>query len=166
MTSKVITTFLALILILNSRNYLQTKECTMRTICVPSYANIFMDHFEKKLIYVFIQCFSLIYLRFIDNIFFIWSGNKKDLHESIKLEYQISKTSVIFLDTEIYIKENKLYTIIYRKKTNCQTFLNINSEHPKFLKTSIPYSQVLRIKKICLKTTDLEYYLQQLKKDS
>ena len=51
-TTKVITTFLALILtsdnfIFNSRNYLQTKGCTMGAICAPSYANIFMDYFEK-----------------------------------------------------------------------------------------------------------------------
>ena len=31
-------------------------------------------------------------------------------HESIKFEYQISKASITFLDTEAYIKNNKLYT--------------------------------------------------------
>ena len=31
------------------------------------------------------------------------------------------------------------------------------------MKTSIPYSQALRIKRICLKTTDFEYHLQELK---
>ena len=56
MATNVITTFLALILtlnnlIFNSINYLQTKDCAMGTICAPSYANIFMDHFEKNLIY-------------------------------------------------------------------------------------------------------------------
>ena len=40
----------------------------MGTICASSYANIFMDHFEKKL-YAFIKGFSLIYHRIIDNIF-------------------------------------------------------------------------------------------------
>ena len=69
----------------------------MGTICAPSYTNIFMDLFEKKLIYPFIKGFSLIYLKFIDKTFFIWTGNKKDLmkllnelntkHQSI--EYQI-----------------------------------------------------------------------------
>ena len=53
---KVITIFSALILtltdfIFNSRNYLQTKGCSMGTICAPSYANISMDHFEKKNLY-------------------------------------------------------------------------------------------------------------------
>ena len=64
------------------------------------------------------KTFSLIYLRFIDNIFFIWTSNKSDLenflnklnakHLSIKFEYEISKERISFLDTEIYIKNNKL----------------------------------------------------------
>ena len=63
---------------------------------------------------------SQIYWRHI----FIWTGNKKDLikflndlntkHKSIKFQYQISKTSITFVDTEIYIKNNILK--IYRKK--------------------------------------------------
>ena len=77
----------------------------------------------------------------------------------------MSKTSITFLDTEVYIKNNKLYTKIWRiKKTYRQTFLSINSERPKSLKTKIPYSQALNIKRICSKTTDSEYQLQELKK--
>ena len=38
-----------------------------------------------------------------------------------------------------------------------------HSEHPKSLKTSIPYRQAWRIKSICSKTTDFEYHLQELK---
>ena len=37
-------------------------------------------------------------------------------HESTKFEYQISKTGITFLDIDLYIKNNKLYTKIYRKK--------------------------------------------------
>ena len=86
-------------------------------------------------------------------------------HKSIKFEYQISKTSITFLDTEVYIKNNKLNANIYRKQTDRQTFLYINSEHPKPLKTSIPYRQALRIKGICSKTIDFEYHLQELKEN-
>ena len=85
----------------------------------------------------------------------MWTGSKSDLekvlnelttkHPSIKFEYEISKERISFLDTEINIKNNKLHTKIFRKKTNRQTFLNINSEHPKSLKNSIPYSQALWI---------------------
>ena len=49
------------------------------------------------------------------------------------------------------------------KNSKLQIFLNIISEHPKSLKTSIPYSQAFRIKRICSKATDFEYDLQELK---
>ena len=84
----------------------------------------------------------------------------------MKFEYQIWKTSISFLDTDEYIKNNKLCTKLYRKATDCQTFLNINSEHLKSLKASIPYSQALRIKRICSKATYFEHTCKNLKEDS
>ena len=85
--TKVITTFLALILTLN--NFILTLETICKQKAVlwePSEHHhtqiYFMDHFLKKLIYPFIKGFSLIYLRFIDDIFFIWTGNKKDRHKT------------------------------------------------------------------------------------
>ena len=59
-STKVITTFLTLILTLNKfifncKNYFQIKDCAMDTICAPSNVNFHLP----------------IYLRFIDNIFFI-----------------------------------------------------------------------------------------------
>ena len=111
----------------------------MGTICAPSYANIFMDQFEKKYIYPFLQGISLIYLRFIDDIFFIWAGNKEQLtdclinlnkkHNSIKPEYKISQNNIIFLDTEVSIQNNKLLPKIYRKSTDRQNFLHIAGDN-------------------------------------
>ena len=83
----------------------------------PSYANIFMDNFERNLIYPFIKTFSLI-LQVYRQYFFIWAGSKTDLgkflnklnkYPSIKFEYEISKERVSFLDIEIYIKNNRLH---------------------------------------------------------
>ena len=120
----------------------------MGTICAPSYSNIFMDHFERKYIRQFLQELSSIYLRFMDDIYSIWTRSKEQLtrnlhglsakHDSIKFEYKISKTSISFLDTEVYIKNNKLYTKLYSRQTDRQSFLHIYSEHPKSLKDSIP----------------------------
>ena len=69
--------------VFNSKHYLQIKGSAMGTICTPSYANIFMDHFEKKYIYPFLQRLSLIYLPFIDDIFFIWTGTKEQLRNCL-----------------------------------------------------------------------------------
>ena len=71
-TTKIITTFLALILALNnfvfnSIFYLQIKGCAISTICAPVFANIFMDKFEQKYIYPLIKD-KLIVLLFLDQI--------------------------------------------------------------------------------------------------
>ena len=42
-----------------------------------------------------------------------------------------------------------IQTTIYRKQTDRQNYLHARSEHPKLLKDSMPYSQALRIKRIC-----------------
>ena len=53
--TRIITTFLFLILTLNNFifngiNYLQRTGCVMGTKCAPSYANIFMGMFEQRYI--------------------------------------------------------------------------------------------------------------------
>lgn len=74
--TKIITTFLALILTLNdfmfnSKIHFQTEGRAMRTICALTYENIFMTKFEEKHIYPFIKLISILYLRFINGIFII-----------------------------------------------------------------------------------------------
>ena len=74
--SKVLTTFLLLVLTLNNfvfnnKSYIQIKGYAKGTICVPSYAIMFMHHFERKYISLFLKGISLIYLSFIKDIFFL-----------------------------------------------------------------------------------------------
>ena len=82
----------------------------MGTICTPSHPNIFMGHFEKEFIYPFMKTFSLMRFRFIDNIFFKWTGSKVDVErflnelnkkhrkiENIQRKYKISKERISFL---------------------------------------------------------------------
>ena len=90
--TKVIATFLARTLTLynfvfNCKHYLQIKGCTMEMICSSSDTNIFVDHFDRGIciyiiyiyIYPFLRELSLIYLRFINEIFFLWTGTKEKL---------------------------------------------------------------------------------------
>ena len=54
----------------------------MGTALAPSYANIFMTRFEEKHIYTFIKNkveLVELYLRYIDDIVFVWKGSEKEL---------------------------------------------------------------------------------------
>ena len=79
-------------------------------------------------------------------------------HKSINFDYQYSQTSLSFLNTVTYIKNNKLNTKIYRTKSDRQNYLNITSGRPKTLKKSIVNNQDLRNKNICISLVlNLEY---------
>ena len=99
--TKIIVTFLALILtlnnfIFNSKFYLQIKGCAMGTICAPSYANIFMSEFEEKHIYPLIKNKSVIYLCYIGNIFMVWIKSESELrHFMNEINQKISQSNLI-----------------------------------------------------------------------
>ena len=170
--TRVINTFLLLILTLNNFifngvNYLQTLGCAMGTICAPSYANIFMGRFEETQIYPRIVNKTRIFLRYIDDLFFIWKGTEAGLktflneinqvHPTIKFDYHTSKHEVNFLDLTIYKDASgKLATKLYTKPTDRQAYLHKKSAHPSHLKKSIPYGQALRLKRICSDTAEFK----------
>ena len=121
----------------------------------------------------FYEGLSLSYLRFIDDIFFIWTGNKDQLitflndlhtnHNSIKFGHKELQSNISFPDTKFYIKSNKVETKIYRKGIKRQIFLHVISEHPILLKNSIPLSQVLREKRRCLTSENFRLCCLELK---
>ena len=138
----------------------------MGTKCAPSYANLFMGKFEKKYIYNRIKNKSKLYLRFIDDIFIIWTASKEGLlnfiqeinqvHQSIKFTVEYSENSINFLDTMVYISNNRLFTKVYKKPTDRLLYLHKHLYHPENLKWNIPYGQALRLRKIC--TNDSEHH--------
>ena len=58
---------------------------------------------------------------------------------------------------------NKLQTTLYKKPTDHQSYLHANSEHPRSLKESIPYSQALRSKRFAPQIPSLEAHINTIK---
>ena len=149
----------------NGKHYIQTKGCAMGTKCAPTYANIFMEHFEEEYIYSKISDHVLTYLRYIDDIFMIWTSTRESflnfinelnsIHPSIKFDYAISEKDISYLDATVYIDDdNTVKTKLYVKPTDKQSYLHYKSEHPINMKRNIPYSQALRMKRICSEETE------------
>ena len=97
----------------------------MGTICAPSYTNIFMGVFAETQIYPRIINKTLIFLWYIDDLFFIWKGTEAKLkkilkeinlvHPTIKFDYHMSKIELNFLDLTIYKDASgKLATSVYK----------------------------------------------------
>ena len=157
----------------NGNSYLQTRGCAMGTVAAPSYAVIYMGEFEEKYIYPQVTNDCLYYGRYIDDILMIYKGDEQRfktfaerlnrMHPSIKFDYEISKTSIPFLDTRIYIDENRhLQTTLFTKPTDTHNYLHYKSAHPRHLKNSLPYSQALRLRRICTIDNELKSHCKQM----
>ncbi|OCT74070.1 hypothetical protein XELAEV_18033035mg [Xenopus laevis] len=116
----------------------------------------------------------LIYLRYIDDIFIIWTDTEQefiqfhkqfqDFHPIINLKMNYSPTHIHFLDTTIHIREDTIQTTIYRKQTDKPSYLMYDSFHPDHTKHSIIYSQALRYNRIYIQTP-MNRHLKTLKAD-
>ena len=147
------------------------QGCSIETIWASSYSKEIMGKFESTHIYPNIRDKAKTYLRYIDDLFFIWKGTKEELLSfiddlnkktpSIKFDCKYSKREIQFMDTKIYKYTNsKPCLTIYRKPTNRQNYLHFKSAYPPSLKKS---SQALCISNICAETNEVMKHLTRLK---
>ena len=83
----------------------------------------FCGPFRRKFKYPCIETFSLIYLRFKDNIFFIWTRSKTDLekllnklngkHLSIKIEYEILNLEYWIFESPFFRRKIFIFFLIF-----------------------------------------------------
>ena len=161
----------------NGEHYFQIGGTAMGTKVAPSYANLFMERLEKKLLEkarTELQIELPLYLHYIDDIFFIFPYNETKLeefmtlmnsfHKTIKFTEEHSREGIIFLDTYVKRDGDSLYTDLYVKEMATHSCLLYTSCHPQNCIKKGPYSQFLRIKLNCTKDADLEKYAEDMKK--
>ena len=156
--------------VFNKENYIQLNGTAMGTKMGPGYACLFMGKFELD--FLGDLSFSPIFWkRFIDDIFLIWThGEEKfnlflekinSVHPNIKFE-STKSNSIPFLDVLVKFENGKIETDLYTKPTDSHNYLDWNSCHPKSTKIGIPFSQALRIRRICSKDSNFNFRLSQL----
>ena len=111
----------------------------MSTTFVPPYACIFMDQEESK--FQQTQKFQpLVWFRYIDDIFFIWTHRENSLknfmmefnnfNSNIKFTYEFSEANINFQDLNIKLFNGKLQTSLYAKPTDRHQELHFQSSDP------------------------------------
>ena len=128
-----------------------------------------MDEMETN----FLKTQQLQPFRFIDDIFFMWTHGKEQLnlflkdlnefHPNLKFTYETSQNSVDFLDLNVSLKDDAIFTDLHIKPTDGHQFLHYKSSHPRVIKNSIPFSQALRIRRLCSSQNDLHSHISNLK---
>ena len=70
-------------------------------------------------------------------------------HPTLKYTAEWSQTSINFLDVTVSLIGGKITTDLYVKATDSHQYLHSSSCHPYHCKKGIPYSQALRLNRIC-----------------
>ena len=148
----------------NERFYKQLRGTAIGTKMAPPYAIIFLGELEEKILRDS-DLKPLAWWRYIDDIFMLWQHGEKELekflqalncyHPTIKFTAEFSRDTVNFLDVNVIRKGNQLVTDLYVKPTDTHQYLHATSCHVYHSKKSIPYSQALRLNRICSENTFL-----------
>ena len=135
----------------------------MGTRLAPSFANLYMYHFEDLYVYPY-HLQPKVWYRYIDDIFMIWEHGKTELdsfiahlnngNKNITFSSEISENQLNFLDVTVKTINNRIVTDLYTKPTDRNTYLPYDSAHPKHCMKGLPYGQFLRIRRICSRDSD------------
>ena len=150
----------------NNEYYQQVGGVCMGTRMGPSYANLYMGFLEHKIFQSFNGKIPKLYLRYIDDIFCAGDMDTVDINkfvdfynsynDNIKVTSDIG-SSISFLDTTLTVNSNGIInSSIYFKPTDSHTYLRYDSSHPKSCKDGIPYSQFIRLRRICSSQKDFD----------
>ena len=137
----------------------------------PNNAILFMSELEEKILETS-SLKPLVWWRYIDDIIFLWEHGEDSLktfldhlnqaHPTVQFTSDYSDTSINFLDVKVSRNGNKLDTDLYVKPTDTHPYLDASSCHPNHCKTSISYSQTLRLNRICSRPSDFDRRCNEL----
>jgi hypothetical protein len=158
----------------NGDIFQQIFGTAMGTPMAPTIANIFMGWLEKNILNNSTHNIDpALWKRYIDDIITLWFHGEEalhtfmtwlnNLHPSIKFTYSFGRKNVPYLDVSVSINDDGIITTdLYVKPTDAAMILPFHSCHPRHCVRSIPYSQCLRIRRICSQDNDFVARCQEL----
>ena len=112
-------------------------------------------------------------LAYIDDIFFIWTHGEEKLtqflnelnnfHSNLKFTYETSSCTVNCFRSKRKLKQWGNTYRPYIKPTDGHQYLHYQSSQPLHIKNSIPYSQALRVSRICSSEKDFKTHAFHMK---
>ena len=149
----------------NGRYFSQKQGVAMVTKMGHSVACIIMGYLEELFFADYEHSTLMLYKRYIDYIVGAASCPEKELqcfidqlknfNSSIKYTYTISNNTVTFLDLQLIIDNDHIKSCAHFKPTDSHNYLLFSSSRPPSCKQSIPFSQLLRIKRCCSDNDDV-----------
>ena len=161
----------------NGNIFKQKQGTAIGTKMAPPYAVLFLADLEEQFL-ASSQLKPFVWWRYIDDIFMIWQHGEENLklflenlnscHPTIKFTADYSSEKINFLDVQVTRCDDRLVTDLFVKATDTHQYLHASSCHVFHSKRSIPYSQTLRLNRICSegalfdrRCNELEQWLEQ-----
>ena len=152
--------------------YKQINGVAMGTKMGRSYANLFVGYIEHNFFNQYDGPKPEFYRRYIDDCVGATSSTREELnqfitavnsfHPALKYTWEISDTSLAFLDIKLSIEGNGLCTSVHYKPTDSHSYLLYSSSHASHVKNSIPYSQLLRLRRLCSEDSDFSLKSEEM----
>ena len=113
------------------------------------------------------------WLSYINDMLFTWTHGKGKLTQflndlsnllyNLKFICKIPSCTFIFLDLNVSIRDGAIYIVLYIEPVDCHQYFLCLSSHPLQIKTSMPYSQALKVSRICSSGNDLKAHVSRMK---
>ncbi len=143
-----------------NKYYIQKNGTAMGTIMAPTYANIYLKHYEDKWLNTTpLKNNILLFKRYIDDILIIYNNINKDIDLLImeikhkiygpqKLTIEYNNKQLHFLDIIIHLNNHNNHKpkSLYKKPFQHHQLLHYNSNHPKHIISNVPKQALKRIK--------------------
>lgn len=133
-------------------HFVQVQGTAMGCVFGPSYANIFLNEWEDAIYEYSIK--PICWLRYIDDIFFVWNSDEMALlsfkafidsiYPSIKVDITYSIREIRFLDLLLYKSNGSIMYKVGFKSTDTHFILSPLSYHPRSVFRSIIFGQLYR----------------------
>ena len=137
-----------------------------------SYANLFVGFIENKFFSNYHGPKPDLCKRYIDGCVGATSSSREErnlfinsvncFHPALKYTWEISEDLLAFLDIKLFINDNGLSTSVHYKPTDSHNSLLHSSSHPQHVKNAIPFSQFLRLRRLCSDDTDFNNKCEEM----
>jgi hypothetical protein len=122
------------------------------------YSCLAVSYQEKMINESYTEDKPILYVRYIDDVFGIstlpkdkldkYLNHVKEFHPALQYTCVVAK-EVDMLDVTLKVTGVKIESTLFCKPTNTHAYLRYDSSHPTSCKDNIPFSQYLRIRRIC-----------------
>ena len=143
----------------NNEFYRQLGGVAMGSKMGPKYTCLFVGYVEQQIREQYTGFIPQLHKRYMDDIVGAASCQRDELenfidfvsnfHPALQFTSTIIETELPFLDINLRISEDRIHTSIFYKETDTHNYLHFSSFHPDHCKRAIPYSQFLRLRRLC-----------------